>query len=428
MSIRVMRSGDVYRIEGPAKVVVKRGRVYATGVVYSEGQSFTVLRARKLVIKAVEDSEVELVLGPGALLEKTSPGEEVIDIWEKSMAEMDLRGIILIIGVMDVGKSTLAALLGNKALSQGHRVAIIDADVGQNDLGPPTTISLARLDKYITHLRQLTAEKSIFLQATSLERIWPRAVKQIYKAARYALEVWKADTVVINTDGWILDEEAVAFKRRLIEEIKPSLIVGIQVENELLPIVKGYSNVLLLPPPPHVRAKSREDRKIHREMGYGRYIFPPVELAVSLDKIPICNLPLFKGVEIGDELKRMLAKTLGVPVVRAYQVGERVYALVQNDAWLMKKVGGFQVVCMPLEFEKGLLVGLEDGEGFLVGLGVMKKIYYDKRKAVLYTSSDVEKRLGEVKCIRLGLIRLDENFNEVEKVASLLKVEHAPHL
>jgi len=33
-----------------------------------------------------------------------------------------------------------------------------------------------------------------------------------------------------------------------------------------------------------------------------------------------------------------------------------------------------------------------------------------------------------VKCIRLGLIRLDENFNEVEKVASLLKVEHAPHL
>ena len=58
----------------------------------------------------------------------------------------------------------------------------------------------------------------------------------------------------------------------------------------------------------------------------------------------------------------------------------------------------------------------------------MKKIYYDKRKAVLYTSSDVEKRLGEVKCIRLGLIRLDENFNEVEKVASLLKVEHAPHL
>lgn len=219
-----------------------------------------------------------------------------------------------------------------------------------------------------------------------------------------------------------------AFKRRLIEEIKPSLIVGIQVENELLPIVKGYSNVLLLPPPPHVRAKSREDRKIHREMGYGRYIFPPVELAVPLDKIPICNLPLFKGVEIGDELKRMLAKTLGVPVVRAYQVGERVYALVQNDAWLMKKVGGFQVVCMPLEFEKGLLVGLEDGEGFLVGLGVMKKIYYDKRKAVLYTSSDVEKRLGEVKCIRLGLIRLDENFNEVEKVASLLKVEHAPHL
>jgi polynucleotide 5'-hydroxyl-kinase GRC3/NOL9 len=418
-----MKAGEIYRIEGPAKVVVRRGRIYATGVEYSDGQSFTVLRARSLAVKAVTDSEVELVLGPGALLEKAEPGEEVIDEWEAGISTVDPSGVIIVVGMIDVGKSTMTAMLGNKALARGYRVAVIDADVGQNDLGPPTTISLARLTRYVTHLRQLVAEKSIFLQATSLERIWPRAVEQIARAVEYAKKVWRVDSVILNTDGWVLDEEAVVFKRQLIERIQPSLIVAIQVEKELAPILNGYSNVLVLPPPPHARSRSREDRKIHREMGYGRYIFPPVEIAVSLDKIPICNLPIFKGIEIGEELKRMLSRALGLGIEKAYQVGNRVYAIVESGTWVVRKVGGFQVIGLPHDFERGLLVGLEDAERFLVGLGVVKKIYYDKRKAIIYTSSDVEKRMGEVKCIRLGLVRLDDNFNEMEKVMSILKIE-----
>ncbi|MEM1924314.1 MAG: GTPase, partial [Pyrobaculum sp.] len=106
MTTRVMQPGDVYRIEGPAKVVVKKGSVYATGVVYTEGQGFTVLRARRLVIKAIDNSEVEFVLGPGALLEKAMPGEEVIDEWERELSKIDPRGVVLVIGMMDVGTST----------------------------------------------------------------------------------------------------------------------------------------------------------------------------------------------------------------------------------------------------------------------------------------------------------------------------------
>ncbi|MEZ0319085.1 MAG: Clp1/GlmU family protein [Pyrobaculum sp.] len=423
MTIRIMRPGDIYRVEGPAKVVVKRGQIYATGVVYSDGQWFTVLRARRLAIKAVAESEVEFILGPGALLEKAAPGEEIIDEWEAQVSQVDPRGVILIIGMMDVGKSTMAALLGNKALAKGYRVAIVDADVGQNDLGPPTTISLARTSKYVTHLRQLVAEKSIFLQSTSLEKIWPKAVEQITRAVKYAKATWGADTVIVNTDGWVLDQDAVVFKRRLIERLEPSLVVAIQVEKELEPITQGFKNVVIFPPPPYARARSREDRKIHREMGYGRYIFPPVELAVPLDKTPICNLPIFKGVEMSEDLKKMLGRALGMSIIKAYQVGGRVYAIVSGNSWYVRKVGGFQVACIPQDFENGLLVGLEDGEGFLVGLGVLKKIYYDKKRAVIYTSSEVEKKIAEVKCIRLGLVRLDENFNELERVSSLLRIE-----
>jgi len=269
------------------------------------------------------------------------------------------------------------------------------------------------------------AEKSIFLQSTSLEKIWPRAVEKIVKAVEYVKNKWQVDTVVVNTDGWVLDEEAVIFKRQLIERVKPTVIVAIQVENELAPILNGYGNVVVLPPPPYARKRTREDRKIHREMGYGRYIFPAVELALPLDKIPLCNLPLFRGVEIDEELRKMLTKAIGMPVLRAYQTGSRVYAIVSGDVWATKKVGGFQVFCLPKDFEGGLLAGLEDAEGFLIALGVLKKIYYDKRRAVIYTSRDVEKRLGEVTCIRLGFVRLDEGFNEVDKVPGLLWAESA---
>jgi polynucleotide 5'-hydroxyl-kinase GRC3/NOL9 len=423
VTIRVIKAGDIYRVEGPAKVVVRSGQIYATGVIYAEGQSFTVLRARRLAIKAVTDAEVEFVLGPGALLEKAAPGEEVIDEWERHLSALDPRGVVLIIGAINVGKSTVAAILGNKALSRGYKAAIIDADVGQMELGPPTTVSLARLTRYVTHLRQLVAEKSFFLQATSLEGIWPRALEKIVKAVEYVKNRWQVDTVVVNTEGWVLEEEAVVFKRQLIMQLQPTVIVAIQVENELVPILNGFGNVVVLPPPPYAKKRTREDRKIHREMGYGRYIFPPVELALPLDKIPLCNLPLFRGVEMDEELRRMLTKAIGMPVLRAYQAGSRVYAIVGGDVWATKKVGGFQVFCLPQDFEKGLLVGLEDREGFLVGLGVLKKIYYDKRRAVIYTSRDVEKRLGEVTCMRLGFVRLDDGFNEVEKVVGLLRAE-----
>jgi polynucleotide 5'-hydroxyl-kinase GRC3/NOL9 len=425
MTARALKSGEIYRIEGPAKVTVRQGRIYATGVVYTEGQSFTVLKARRLAIKALADSDVEFILGPGAVLERAAPGEEVLDRWDEKTSSLDLRGVIMVVGMVDVGKSTMAALLGNKALARGLSVAIVDADVGQNDLGPPTTVSLARLTRYITHLRQLLAERSVFLQATSLERIWQSAVEKIARAVEYAINEWGADTVIVNTDGWVLDKSAVLYKRALIDRIKPNLIVAIQVEGELAPILDGYSNVVVVPPPPHARARSREDRKAHREMGYGRFIFPPVELVIHLNKTPLCNLPMFGGIEISDELKRMLGRALGVPILKAFQYKDRVYAIVNSDSFAVRKIGGFKVACLPADFERGLLVGLEDGEGFLVGLGVIKKIYYDKRKAIVYTSGEVEKNLNRVRCVRLGLVRLDESFNEAEKAVGLLKILEA---
>lgn len=416
-----MEPGEIFRVEGPARIDVVEGVVYAVGALYSSGQYFTVLRARKLAFKAIERAKVSVILGPNAVLERAKPDEEVIDEWEAAASGMDLRGITVVVGAIDVGKSTMTAVLANKALSRGLKVAVIDADVGQNDIGPPTTISAGRVTRPITSLRQVQAEKSVFMQSTSLERIWPRAVEAIRKLIAYARSAWSAESIIVNTDGWVSDEEAIRYKRALLAAVGPSNILAIKIANELDGILNGLPRVVSTRPPPAVGSRSREDRKIHREMSYARYIFPLREISVDLEKIPLCNIDLFKGVDVNNEIKFMISRSINAKVFYANQVGRTLYVI--TDQWLARRLNAFKVLGLPEGFEKGLLAGIEDGDGFLIGLGVFKKIYYDRKKAIIYTSSRTEKSLHKASCIRIGYIRLNENFEESERVSHLLKYD-----
>ncbi len=59
------------------------------------------------------------------------------------MARSNRRVVVL--GMMDVGgKTTFTIMVANKAIAAGGRtVGVIDADPGQNDLGPPPPPSRA---------------------------------------------------------------------------------------------------------------------------------------------------------------------------------------------------------------------------------------------------------------------------------------------
>ncbi|MGC8582882.1 MAG: Clp1/GlmU family protein [Thermoproteus sp.] len=416
-----MEPGDIFRVEGPAKIDVLEGAIYAVGALYTSGSHFTVLRARRLAFKAVDKAKISVVLGPNAVLERARPEEEVLDEWESAASSVDLNGVTVVIGAIDVGKSTMTAVLANKALSRGLRVAVIDADVGQNDIGPPTTISASRIIKPITSLRQIQAEKSVFMQSTSLERIWPRAVEAIGKLVLYARQAWSADAVIVNTDGWISGEEAEEYKKTLLAKIKPNNVVAIKIGNELDGILANFSNVVFVRPPPAVGTRTKEDRKIHREMSYARFIFPVREVSVDLNKTPLCNIGLFKGLDLEGEFKAMLSRAINAKITYANQLGSALYVIA--DQWITRKLNSFKVFGFPEGFEKGLLVGVEDRDGFLIGLGVLKKIYYDRKKAVVYMSSRTEKALQRAACIRVGFIRLNDNFEEAERVVQLLRYD-----
>src|SRR5512139_1849639 len=81
------------------------------------------------------------LLSPAA----ATAGMTALDIpaaWARS-ADTILRNrwrTILVLGATDRGKSTYCAVLGARLSHARRRVALVDADVGQKDVGPPATI------------------------------------------------------------------------------------------------------------------------------------------------------------------------------------------------------------------------------------------------------------------------------------------------
>ena len=60
-----------------------------------------------------------------------------LDVLEKE------KGIAILLGATDTGKSTLAKFLIFNLCQRGLMVALVDADIGQSFLVPPATIGFA---------------------------------------------------------------------------------------------------------------------------------------------------------------------------------------------------------------------------------------------------------------------------------------------
>ena len=54
----------------------------------------------------------------------------------------NFRGIIMVVAPVDRGKTTLVRLLSSFFVSRGRKVGWVDSDLGQSNVGPPTTVGM----------------------------------------------------------------------------------------------------------------------------------------------------------------------------------------------------------------------------------------------------------------------------------------------
>ena len=87
--------------------------------------------------------------------------------WKAALDDLRQARTILLLGATDTGKTTFLTWLANILLVQERRIAIVDADVGQSSLGPPTTIGLSVVTEPFQRLQELPPATLYFVGATS---------------------------------------------------------------------------------------------------------------------------------------------------------------------------------------------------------------------------------------------------------------------
>jgi polynucleotide 5'-hydroxyl-kinase GRC3/NOL9 len=73
----------------------------------------------------------------------------------------------MVVGKADSGKTSYCTYLINKLTNAKRKVAILDGDLGQSDIGPPCTVAYAFVAKPLTELYELKAENAFFVGVTS---------------------------------------------------------------------------------------------------------------------------------------------------------------------------------------------------------------------------------------------------------------------
>lgn len=291
------------------------------------------------------------------------------------------RGRILVLGAVDRGKSSYCAFLGQRILAAGGTAAVVDADVGQKDVGPPACITLGYLEPG-RPLAALAPAAFYFVGAVSpVGHLLPMLV-----GARRLLDESRAAFTVINTTGLIHGAGRV-LAGYLIEALRPDVIVAIARGPELTAVLRAYRDQPVLHLTPSVRAvpKTPAQRRDAREAAFRRYFAGAREQVLPLGALLFQRGLLFTGKPLPDPAQ-----------VHAERTAEGV-------------------VSVPAGFERDRLCGLADRHGNGRGLALIQGIDFAAGRIALRTP--VPSRA--IRAVQWGDLRLDAEGRELERAAPI---------
>ncbi len=299
MPTYTLQRGNTLLLQGPALIRLQDGSANCLAAPLPSRDWAFVEKWRQVPVYAAETSTLEIKLGPGSS-RKEIRGSTIPTGWnEASQILQQSPGVVVIIGDVDSGKSSLCTFLTNESIKVGLKVAVIDADVGQADMGPPTTIGSSRAVEPTLGLQELKAQTSFFIGDTSPSSVPEKLIQSLVRLKEDL--VGRNDIVIVNTDGWIGDPLAIRYKLRLLAETKPNIVLGLARGRELDPILDIVpSTSLRLESSGFAKIRTREDRKHAREAGYRRFLngSKPLRMRVEDVRVRMFDQPeqtLFAG-------------------------------------------------------------------------------------------------------------------------------------
>lgn len=190
------------------------------------------------------------------------------------------HGVAVIMGGPDTGKTTLARQVLTEAVARGISAAYVDADVAQSTIGPPTCAGLKWV-RTVADLETLhMADDLRFVGSTDPSRLVLQMV--IATATLVAKAREQADLVVVDTTGTVSGVIGETLKYHKIELTRPDQIVCIQRGSELEPIIgmlrRFFSaEVITTTVHPELVPGSADDREFARREQLAAALAEPLE-------------------------------------------------------------------------------------------------------------------------------------------------------
>src|SRR6266481_3255971 len=155
--------------------------------------------------------------------------------------------VTLILGTSDTGKTFLTARLAAALAARGERVAVVDADVGQSEIGPPTTVGLGRVSGALARLGDAEVIALEFVGDTSPVRYIRETADATGRLVRRALDAG-FERVLVDTGGLVEGPLGLALKRAKVRAADPDLVLVLQRREESEPIERALREYLARAP------------------------------------------------------------------------------------------------------------------------------------------------------------------------------------
>jgi polynucleotide 5'-kinase involved in rRNA processing len=272
-------------------------------------------------------------------------------------------GRIFILGGFDCGKTTFAHRLALASLDSGHAVAIVDADIAQSTIGPPATVGLKIVNSpadlagpgvegppdAMAFVGSVSPRDNVLALAVGTAKLVMRAIEM------------GARMTIVDTSGLIDGVSGQLLRLVEAELCRPHHVVGLARGGELEPICGVLErflsiDVVQLPTHPDVGLRSVDERANDRER----------------------RLAAFLGPEV---FRWRVKPTVFMPMLPPF------FELAGLD---------------------GLLVGIDNGHGDCLGLGILE--YREDALRLLTPVSE------GVVALRLGSIRVTQDGKITERV------------
>lgn len=356
-------------------------------------------------------------------MERSLENSQIPAEWESAVeVAAGVRGAVIVLGAPGSGKSTFSFYLVRKLHRKVGKLALVDCDLGQSHLGPPSTLSMTLIAKGDGELGQLKPDFMRFVGSVSPSGFLLQTVVNTKKLVDKAYEKG-ANIAIIDTSGMVYGGAARELKFHQIELICPKVIVALQqnseIEHILTPLEKqGISTIVRMKTPPGAKLFSREQRRSLRRERFASYFKGSNLIEIDIRNLSIYGSYLGAGEAIEEVDRQYYSAGLGIEIVYGERTSSEIFFITKGvpqqvdlslfgNQQLIKKVR-----IENLEEHMDRLIGICDAEKNCLALGRIKK--FDSRRHLLALATPLQRELlGLIKVIQFGSLRVNDSGDEL---------------